>query len=96
MKKKLITNRNLEDYLADTASEFVVDNTMILSPNVLDNLREKGIRIVYKTNINTNKLDVNILEEKIKDFLSKEYNFTDQGRIKEITNKVIKKIEMEG
>lgn len=45
--KKLITIRNINDYLAEGEKEFYVDKTMIISPGAKDFLRNKGIVIVY-------------------------------------------------
>jgi hypothetical protein len=45
--KKLVTKRNIHDYLIEGENEFYVDSSMIISPGAKDILRNKGIVIVY-------------------------------------------------
>jgi len=45
--KKIITKKNINDYLIEDEKEFYVDNSMIISPGVKDILRNKGIVIIY-------------------------------------------------
>lgn len=96
MKKKLITQNNLGDYLDDNMSEFVVDERMILSPSVLDALKEKGINVVYKKNIENYNLNTNSFRNKVKLLLSREFGIMEEEKVDEIVERVVKKIEGEG
>lgn len=45
--KKLITKKNIHDYLIEGESEFYADSSMIISPGAKDIIRNKGIVIIY-------------------------------------------------
>lgn len=45
--KKLVTKRNVEDFLIEGEDKFYVDSSTIIAPGAKDILRNKGIVIVY-------------------------------------------------
>ncbi|SHK09386.1 hypothetical protein [Paramaledivibacter caminithermalis] len=45
--KKLITKKNIDEYLVEGENKFYADSSMIISPGAKDILRNKGIVIIY-------------------------------------------------
>ncbi len=47
MKKKLVTVDNLEDYVCRASNQLHADSTIILTAGAKDELRKRGVAIVY-------------------------------------------------
>ncbi|WP_432663252.1 hypothetical protein R9X47_22070 [Wukongibacter baidiensis] len=108
--KKLVTKRNVHDFLIEGEDKFYVDSSTIIAPGAKDILRNKGIVIVYgereeaKTNEpqkcdEVSNLDDDKQDEKelkiikiITNLLADEFNISDVDEIKEVTSKVLKRI----
>lgn len=98
MSKKLITKDNVHDYICE--NKFYKEKNMIITPGVLDYLKEKNIKIVQhvdgtctiseekniKPTIDPNLVADESLEDKIKRILSNDFNIND----KLIVDKIIK------
>lgn len=105
MKKKLISEKNINDFLCDGDDRFYVDTSMILSPIAKDILSNRGIKIIYGEK--NRELDQEKAQNKQKDccngdfdiaksivnILINDFNISDSEEIKEITARVLSKIK---
>lgn len=56
--KKLITKKNIHDYLIEGENEFYADSSMIISPGAKDIIRNKGIVIIYSNRKENSSKDI--------------------------------------
>lgn len=88
--KKLVTKNNVHDFLMGDESQFYVDSSMIITPGVKDILRNRGIVIVY----GDRKVDsTKEITKTITNLLTQKFKITDDVAIKEITSKVLNRIQ---
>lgn len=103
--KKLVTKRNVNDYLIEGEDKFYADGSTIITPGAKDILRNKGIVIVYGKRVERciakdcrEEKALDKSEEKenelqivktIANLLAREFKIYDENRIKEITSKVL-------
>lgn len=86
MGKKLITNRNYTEYISE--NKFFATSEMILTSAVKDELRSKGIEVVYvKCECEIKEKKCKSLEEEIVTMLVKKFGITDAETIKNIVLK---------
>lgn len=98
--KRLVTKRNINDYLIDGEDKFYADASTIITPGAKDILRNKGIVIVYGKSVEKcvseaveckeedSKNEIKIVTT-IENLLAQEFNISDAGKIEEITSKVL-------
>ncbi len=92
MGKVLVTKKNLDKFVKEDSKSFLVDDTIILSPGVKDILDERGVKLIYKNNIDRNVEKEDILD-RISSMLKKDFNIKDEEKINEIAIKVLEKIK---
>ena len=91
MSKTLITKRNLDNFLEKGANNIIVDKSIILSPSVKDVLKERGVKIIYKNDIEENKGKRDIIQN-ITKILKEDFNLKDENLIKQVAIKVLEKV----
>lgn len=93
MGKKLITPKNLDEYIIEGQKELIVDRNMIISPGAKDLLDDKNILIIYVEDIPKKDLvNKDLIEGKIRNILSKEYNIENNEDMKVLVKEIYKKI----
>ncbi len=106
MKKKLIGPHNLEEFILADKGILQVGPEHILSPGARDAARNRGISIVYGNSVQAGK-SKNLAETKVSAtedsreelgrkvvlLLKTEFNLSDPGMIRDVTLKVLKRIE---
>ncbi|MCW8000046.1 hypothetical protein CFK35_19530 [Clostridium sp. cpc1] len=92
MGKVLVTKKNLDKFVKEDSKSFLVDDTIILSPGVKDILDERGVRLIYKNNIDRNVEKEDILK-RVSRILKEDFNIKNEEKINKITTKVLEKIK---
>lgn len=92
MSKVLITKKNLDKFVKEDAKSFLVDNTIILSPGVKDILEERGVKLIYKNNIDKT-VEKGDLFKRVSSILKEDFNLEDDEKINKIAIKVLEKIK---
>ncbi|MBU5439235.1 hypothetical protein KQI42_14525 [Tissierella sp. MSJ-40] len=93
MGKKLISPTNLNQYISEGQKEILIDKTMIISPGAKDLLEEQGITIIYDDISKDQSREKDLLKEKIKDILIREFKINDQKTVEDLITKVYEKIK---
>ena len=98
MRKRLITVKNLFEYVQD--KELVVQADMIITPGAKDMIREQGVEVRYeksccksncesRNNIRKDvRKDCEDLEKKAIEILVKDYKITDPETVQKILSKL--------
>ena len=94
MRKRLITVKNLFEYVQD--KELVVQADMIITPGAKDMIREQGVEVKYEKCCceseskmkNEIKKDCQNLEQKVIDIIKKEFKITDSETVQKILSKL--------
>ncbi|MBW4828068.1 MAG: hypothetical protein KZY61_02215 [Clostridiaceae bacterium] len=92
MGKVLVTKKNLDKFVKEDSKSFLVDDTIILSPGVKDILDERGVKLIYKNNIDRNVEKEDILK-RVSRILKEDFNIKNEEKINKITTKVLEKIK---
>lgn len=93
MGKKLITPKNLDEYIIEGQKELIVDRNMIISPGAKDLLDDKNILIIYGEDIPKKDFEnKDLIEDKIRKILSKEYNIENNEDMKVLVKEIYEKI----
>ena len=66
---------------------------MIISPGAKDLLEEQGITIIYDDISKDQSREKDLLKEKIKDILIREFKINDQKTVEDLITKVCEKIK---
>lgn len=86
MSKKLITVRNIQDYIFE--NRITVTEDMIITPGAKDRLKELGVEIVYGKKFCDLKDNDKEFEKKVIGILVKEFSITDSSIIQKIIAKL--------
>lgn len=93
MGKKLITSKNLDEYISEGQKELIMDGNMIISPGAKDLLDDKKISIIYGKNISNEDIGrKDLVGDRIKKILKEEYNIEDSEDMKKLVNKIHEKL----
>lgn len=93
MGKKLITSKNLDEYISEGQKELIMDGNMIISPGVKDLLDDKKITIIYRKSISNEDIEKkDLVGDRIRKILKEEYNIEDGEDIKKLVNKIHEKL----
>ena len=94
MGKKLISPINLNQYISEGQKEILIDKSMIVSPGAKDLLEEQGITIIYDNDISKDESrEKDLLKEKIRDILTREFKINDEKTVENLITKVCEKIK---
>lgn len=86
MSKKLITVRNIQDYISE--NRIIVTEGMIITPGAKDRLKELGAEIIYGKKCCDLSDNDKEFEKKVIGILVKEFNITDPSIIQKILTKL--------
>lgn len=93
MGKKLITPKNLDEYVLEGQKELIIDRNTIISPGAKDLLDDKNILIIYGEDIPKKDLgNKDLIEEGIRKILRDEYKIENNEDMKKIIKKICEKI----
>lgn len=93
MGKKLITPKNLDEYISEGQKELIIDRNMIISPGAKDLLDDENISIIYGGDIPKKSFrNKDLVEDGIRKILREEYNIEDNQDMKMLVKKIYEKI----
>lgn len=93
MGKKLITSKNLDEYISEGQKELIMDGNIIISPGAKDLLDDKKITIIYGKSISNEDIEKkDLVGDRIRKILKEEYNIEDGEDIKKLVNKIHEKL----
>lgn len=108
MGKKLVSHKNIEEYICRNENRAYIDSSLILTPGARDELLKRGVDIVYAARpaekgdcpappaksgpVTATDSEERALIEKTVQILNKEYGLTDRDKIMEISVQVIKRL----
>lgn len=93
MGKKLITPKNLDEYVLEGQKELIIDRNTIISPGAKDLLDDKNILAIYGEDILKKDLgSKDLIEDGIRKILREEYKIENNEDIKILIKKICEKI----
>ena len=92
MGKKLITPKNLDEYVLEGQKELIIDRNTIISPGAKDLLDDKNILIIYGEDIPKKDLgNKDLIEDGIRKILREEYKIENNEDMKILIKKIWEK-----
>jgi ethanolamine utilization cobalamin adenosyltransferase len=92
MGKKLITPKNLDEYVLEGQKELIIDRNTIISPGAKDLLDDKNILTIYGEDIPKKDLgSKDLIEDGIRKILREEYKIENNEDMKILIKKIWEK-----
>lgn len=99
MAKVLLTNKNIENYIAEDKKHIYISKDIIVTPGAKDLIRNRGISMIYGEKpcteiVYDNGFNINTLKENIKTILREDYNITDKLSIDKVCSLMLEEVSL--